>query len=1110
MSRPPTLADPAVLRATLLELLEEQLEWRPVLDGVDGPADVGADLMRAFLHLVGVVAERVNGIPEHRMLAFLDLVGVVPRPASAARCPLVFTMAPGAPNGALVPTGTQVAARSRPGEDEAPVFRTIEPLYATSSRLSAVVADEPARDRFTVMAPGTPLRVFAGSDALERALVVADEVLALDLPKDVVIELRTDDAHTGWLQRLRWQRRTGDGWSAEELDQPAVGSPTEGVVALAFTDLAPVPPAGSALPVPALRAELDVTVPAATGPCGPKETGASDVPCQAAAHGTAKDARPVDLSRPFQPFRHMASGAWFALACDEAFGRPDTRVTLRLTPQRCGPAAVGALAARLLLSWSHSTADGWEPLEVEGWQGDVAADTGVVLVEGGLLTFTVPATWSPVQVAGATHHWLKVGVQDAGGLGTDEAPAVERLEVAYRWPLPVLDDVQVRARVRPGTVVPLDAAVANFDRLDTSKAFLPFGERPRLNDALYLSAGEAFITPGLTVELGVTPTTPASSGASSDAVPPPAAPRGVDLAIEYCSRRSGWRPVDGPRDPTEALSKVGTITFAVPEDAVTTSVAGETRAWLRLRIAAGDYGEEARLKADASGKPTLVDATLAPPVLSALVVAVSGEPLSRSATIARVQNGDEETALDSTLLPFPPPPDPRPSLYLGFDGALGDRPVSLHLDTAIPPGQGRERRGAAGLVVVWERWDPDEAAWTRVVLDDRTRGLTRPGIVSLLPPPDLVATRRWGRELIWLRARWVAGPLAAAPVLIGAALNTAMAEAATSVESEDVGTVSGGATHGLAMTHHPLLTGVTVELREGDAWRRWDVVNDLDGSGSQDEHVVVDHLVGTLTFGDGRRGRLPPARAPVRVSYRQGGGVGGNRPAGDIVDLASSVPFVVAAHNPVPAHGGQDEEHTDAVRSRGPEQLRHRGRAVAPVDVEDLVRVSSSDIARVRAVPASSSPASTPPGSIGVIVVPHGHARMPEPSRQLLAAVVEMLEGTVGAGVDVWAAGPGWVEVAVSAEVVPTDPAAAGTVEAQVLKAVDAYLDPLTGGDTGTGWVFGRPVLDADLVAVVQGVSGVDHVRRLTVVATPRADTPVADAWLPFPGTHDIVMAGGG
>ncbi len=80
----------------------------------------GWPLVRIFGRLGEIVADRLNRVPDKNFLAFLDLVGMSPRPPQPARVPLTFQLAAGTAVDALVPARTPVAAIPLEGEDEPP------------------------------------------------------------------------------------------------------------------------------------------------------------------------------------------------------------------------------------------------------------------------------------------------------------------------------------------------------------------------------------------------------------------------------------------------------------------------------------------------------------------------------------------------------------------------------------------------------------------------------------------------------------------------------------------------------------------------------------------------------------------------------------------------------------------------------------------------------------------------------------------------------------------------------------------------------------------------------------------------------------------------------
>jgi hypothetical protein len=56
-------------------------------------------------------------------------------------------------------------------------------------------------------------------------------------------------------------------------------------------------------------------------------------------------------------------------------------------------------------------------------------------------------------------------------------------------------------------------------------------------------------------------------------------------------------------------------------------------------------------------------------------------------------------------------------------------------------------------------------------------------------------------------------------------------------------------------------------------------------------------------------------------------------------------------------------------------------------------------------------------------------------------------------------------------------------VRERIERALRSFLDPLRGGPDGLGWPFGRPVYRSEILQVIDGVAGVDHVTDLTLTA---------------------------
>jgi hypothetical protein len=706
--------------------------------------------------------------------------------------------------------------------------------------------------------------------------------------------------------------------------------------------------------------------------------------------------------------------------------------------------------------------------------------------------------------------------------------------------------------------------------LDLSKDVLPFGEKPKIGDTFYLANEEALSKPGAEVELHVVLTNPSDQNVT----PPPAESDNVLLAWEFWNKQEwkilghtgpGAKAADRERDLSSfsdtsngflaAPDGEGIVRFKVPEHLAATEVNGEVRRWLRVRIARGNYGVEARYESvQLNGQQSykLVPATFRPPSLRSVRLGYLHESKKEDRKPRRVLTENDftfaevaspnETAIKS-FAPFVRREE-RPTLYLGFERpgdatGFGNRSTELFFqisETLYDPAI-EQRAVSEEAAVVWEYWNG--TLWERLGTGDETRGLTRHGLLSFIGPPDFRASPDFGRTAFWLRGRWERGEYAVEPRLTRILTNTMWAIHAQTIQGEVLGSSRGEPGQVFRTLRTPVLEGQVLEViepelpsgadladleaEEGEGAVtvvrdaagqlieirvRWHEVPDFHGSGPRSRHYVLDPRTGEVRFGDGRSGLVPPqGRNNVLMTlYRTGGGLAGNRPAGSIARLAGTVPYVAGVVQFMPADGGAAEESLEAVRARGPKALRHRHRAVAAVDFEDLAFQASSQVARARALQAPRG--GSQGGRIGLIIVPASKSTKPVPGLELLARVRSYIEARLSPVMDFRVTGPDWLQMDVRAEIVPRHLDAAIDVQNAVRERLHGFLHPLSGGPGGDGWDLGRKPQRSDLYALIEETPGVDHVRWLEVIEIPREGGARPGRFQVFSGNHDITVRG--
>ena len=1023
-------------------------------------------LIHVFARFGEIIVDRLNKAPEKNFLAFLDLLGISPLPLQASRAPVTFYLAAGGATHALVRAGTQVAAPPAPGEQKPIIFETEQELLVVSAKLESLVIKDGNRDEYRdfsaiLVPPSLPGGVPSASAGVVNigTPTVLPHALYVPLPEFPV-----------WPPLSEVRLKIG-------LDSDSIS------------------------PVEPRKLQWDLC------------TGNS-------------------LSAGKTAVRNMASG-------DEG-----------ITP-----------IALLPLQ------DGTENLS-----------------KGGDVVFLDLPEVPSLTLDGVPGHWLRCQLLTPIS-GLPKAPA----EMVREAQLPSIKTLTLESRVaRTGLL--FEQAFFNSQKLDLTKDFFPFGERPKFGDTLYLASREALSNPDAILTLHVTVTNPAGSGTE---IPVPAArPQDTKLLWEFWDGRAwselgiseiGSTPAavssagrvrfvgqsdEPPRksfsDDTRVFSKSGDIRFEFSAPPAPSTVNGQKNYWIRVRIVAGDYGSEAHLErvkgnliereVHKEGTLVLVPASFAPPSIRSIQLDYQVNTESKP-DVVLTYNDFSYAKVDpqkGSFKPFLPlsPDQARPTLYFGFTvprssahvaTMFHNRPISLYVGIAADIAGPDANSGFAAPTATWEY--RSGGGWTKLNLLDDTQGIRRTGLIRFIWPPNFSPGQEFAQNRYWLRMRQ--GDLEFTPSFHQVLLNTTMAVQGTTISHEIIGASNGTPSQQFRITQAPVLAGQILEVRETtepsrqeraqiesdegpDAitrvrdpiskgyafWVRWHEVPNFYGSGPRDRDYLLDRLTGEITFGDGIYGKIPLALpGNIRLTYRTGGGVAGNKPSNTITQLKSAVPYLQKATNCEASSGGTDSEPDASLLERGPLNLRHGGRAVTREDFEDLAMLASREVARAKCVSlfdltCDPDAKQTRPGVVSLIIMPHATDPKPRPSQDLFDRVRNYLDARRELTASLKLVGPEYVQVDVECEIAVSDPEAASELELTTIRAIEKYLHPVSGGKHGAGWNFGEEAQRSDFFALIENIPGVGHVRELRLTQTPdRPGSEKTGRFLICAGTHKITLA---
>jgi hypothetical protein len=1102
--------------------------------------DAGVALNRIFARYLEIQGDGLNAMPQRLQLQFLESLGANVLAPQPARAPLVFKLLATASGDATVPMGTRVAAvlpqpapsldsGAAPARVVAPEYFTEQEITAMRGTLAAVYSIDPQADTYadhtTSATSGfavfdnqqpVPHRLYLGHGELFKLTGTAEIVLSFDFapPRSL------DASRSRRPLLLDWEYLSVDGWQPLILVEDLTERFTlDGRITLAKRygpdskeDLV----AGHSSCW--IRATVSNRTPGTR--IGLEPAGYLVRFTPAAAPPVAKgDAVKIQGSEATANILDIANGRFILdaplSAAPGSILQTDAGTVLGTILAAPAEFRLSVESTRDLLAGDVVTIDG-------------ATSATIIAMDDTSLSLSAPLTSAQpgmiVELANALPPLRPDGADEEGAL-----PQVDL----------------IRARVGFGqTDLTVDDAYLDSAKLDTSKDFHPFGEQPARFATFYVACKDAFTRAGAHIELQLEFTQVGRADFGAQVIAEfyngsrwvPLGPKDdyVD-GSESMTRTPAQIVFTAPANWADAEvngERARWLRLRLAQ--------GSYGQPISLSVTT-DPTDPSKLVV--SSTPD----TLQPPVIGRIAVNylyfTNPQELAFCVTendFAFAEHSEDARWPRSAFAPFTPVADLSPAVHFGFTSKPPAALVSVLVQILSPAAEGDPQP------YIWDYWG--SRGWTELSVRDTTVGLQVTGVVQFVGAPDALPREGVGGALYRIRARLKSGLASQDQIvgIGGVWLNAAWARQGQRIERDGLGVSNGlpdqafalpivraaqasTASDAVAATDAsdferlldvplsgvPIIGDELVEICEwrgrGDdwqtvlagvdaadirfetdpqdptiktaAWVRWWAQPNFYRSGSADRHYVVERSRGVFRF-PGLAGRIPPAGAPIVVSYVTGGGVNGNVAAGAIRELRSGVGFVQSVTNPIAASGGAEAELLRGARDRNTHLPRHRHRAVSAEDYEWIAMSASSEVARARALPLAGPDGAGERGFVGIVLVPHSIDPMPQPSPELCRTVLRALANCVPAGVasGVRIVEPQFVAVSVRAEILPRSADEAGRVEARVRRRLQQFLHPLTGGARGLGWDFGESVYLSDLAALIETTSGVDAVRSLQLL----------------------------
>ncbi|WP_216651726.1 baseplate J/gp47 family protein [Paenibacillus sp. NEAU-GSW1] len=558
-------------------------------------------------------------------------------------------------------------------------------------------------------------------------------------------------------------------------------------------------------------------------------------------------------------------------------------------------------------------------------------------------------------------------------------------------------------------------------------------------------------------------------------------------------------------DLPEHQAKSFTLEFICPENMAKTFVNGKFDFWIRARVIQVD--------------PIIASVVeYMPPWLSspAFSYAQGSQTLmlpDSAYTRSNADDRDRSAAVRQGGQPFrlfEPIPCPQPAVYAAFDIAPVKGPLGMHVAL--------DRRFASGGEPPWIEWEAlcyeqGRYVWLPLKMNDGTQSFTFSGFLNWAGPANMALVRLFGRERYWLRAvnrdSQIGGLKEGHPIAGRIDMNAVPVRQHISLEREMAVAANGSV---------QLTPGAFIEeevwvdekerfteferetllarsegymaQRDGEGvlqrfWVRWNQVTSLAESGPDDRHYTAEYANGNLQFGDGVCGMLPSVDGTdlVRIRFKTTEGARGNVPSGSITGMQLPYAFISGVANPEPSAGGGDSEKIEQAMARGPQMLKHRGRAVTAKDVEWLAREAYPQIAKVKCISNRNGLMERAPGSLAIVAFPAGGladaAQFPELRTTVERKLRQQASSLVALGGALSVIEPAYLEVSVHATIAVHSIDEMLPAEAACTAKLNQFLDPIAGNADGRGWNIGEALHPSLIHSLLHSVRYLAYIERL-------------------------------
>lgn len=488
------------------------------------------------------------------------------------------------------------------------------------------------------------------------------------------------------------------------------------------------------------------------------------------------------------------------------------------------------------------------------------------------------------------------------------------------------------------------------------------------------------------------------------------------------------------------------------------------------------------------------------------------EEMTAQNCLEELRYSDRERKDAREFVPFYSTGDRHRTVYLGFSSPPENGPFCMLWDMEEDP-------LAVKPKLSWEYFS--KKGWKHLNMVDETNSFTTVGLTIFLDNHGFQRRRLFGEDLYWVRIIDAGDSyrrgMSVSPIIRSVSYNSVLAKNVDSHREDHFAmdvyaenrsfrlSAQGILDIEVYVNEYQTLTKEESERleREGrlrkvrdetgmvtELWVKWDEVNTFIMEGANSRSYLADRSKGIITFGDGRKGRIPSASETdnIRVYYTTGGGIRTNVAAEAISGMERSIGFVSAVRNPRSFYGGRDTETVFEALKRSAAMLRTQNKAITARDFEELALYSSSCIEKVRCFSGRNRSGGKEHGAVTLVVLKSENCDFSKLCRELKHEMLPKISGSLLSDDAFYITEPTIIRMHIKAELATGSLDGIFERKRKVEQCIRQFIGSYAGTKGSSEWMLGRIPNEQQIRSAILRVEKIEFIRNINITTYYAAD----------------------